>query len=471
MNKSNRYTRRSFLRKSAVNSSIGLLSVAGLTASCRDGANAAMPTGSVQKALTQGSSSVVTRKNIAGLAADDPELKLFRDAVGILRERSERWPLDPVGWTENGALHTKFCASSVYQNQVHYSWYVWPWHRAYLWTLEKKLQEAVREPQLALHYWDWTKTPRLPTHYLDEGSSLYNDTRRARADDVIPFDFLNLGSALRAKAFTTFGGYPFPNDEGGPQIDGITEQSFHNNIHNWIGGDMAGFVAAGYDPLFYGHHGNCDRFWQAWLALDPDHRNPTHEDWLEKTFYFTDERGKPITIRIKDVLDTERLGYRFADLNFDSDDGNYRSVESRVIPSFDLVKSSGVYNATIKQEKDVQAAEEVSLEDASHVRLTFRRAKLPYMPYCSRVYFVFDGRELTAESGHYVGTFTILPIVSAQEGLLEKDVHMHAEITGAIRDQINAGGSIRVYLEPVQVRGRNIPNNSVSIEDVTFVMV
>ena len=234
---------------------------------------------------------------------------------------------------------------------------------------------------------------------------------------------------------------------------------------------MAGFAAAGYDPIFYGHHGNCDRFWQAWLEADPDHQNPTDSDWLERTFYFTDEKGKPIAIQVKDVVNTERLGYRFADLDFNSADGQYNFDRDRVIPAFDLVKSAGVYNETIQAEKEVQQITPVDLDEATHVRLTFRRARLPYMPYCARVYFVFDGQEFTQDTGQYVGTFTILPIAAQEAGQLERSVHMHAEVTAAIRRQIDAKGSIQVYLEPVQVRGRDIPDEPLPLEEVTFTLV
>lgn len=427
---------------------------------------------SVKYVLKNKSSSVVTRKNIASLAPDDPELKLIKDAVAIMRKRSEKWPLDPAGWSENGALHTKFCATIEFNYQVHYSWFVWPWHRTYLWTLEKKLQHAVREPQLALHYWDWTKNPQIPKHFQGGSKNpLYNDTRRINPDDIIPFDFMNLGPAFRAKKYSTFGGYPFPYEGKGPQIDGIVEQSFHNNIHNWIGGEMAGFVAAGYDPIFYGHHGNCDRFWQAWLATDEAHLNPSEEEWLEKIFYFTDEKGKPIEIKIKDVLDTEKLGYRFEDLDFNSGDGSYNSMEDKVVPSFDLVKSASVYNTTIEAEQKVQILEKVNGDEVQHVRLKFERARLPYMPYCSRVFFILGDNAPTQVNCKYIGTFTILPIVSAEEGLLEKDVYMHVEITTAIAKAITEGKKINVLFEPVQVRGRNIPDEPLQLDNITFTLV
>lgn len=230
-------------------------------------------------------SSVVTRKNIADIPVNDPEIKLFKDAIHILKERSKQSPLDPMGWVAHGMLHATFCATSVYSNQVHYNWYVWPWHRLYLWSMEQKLQKAVNEPNLALHYWDWTKSNTIPAHYWgDTSNPLFNITRLVSEQDEIPKDFINVGASFRASHYKTFGGYPAIKKRGEAQLDGIAEQSFHNNIHNWIGGQMATFAESGFDPIFYGHHGNCDRIWDAWRTYNPDNKLPIEEEWLEKGF-------------------------------------------------------------------------------------------------------------------------------------------------------------------------------------------
>lgn len=463
--------RRKFIQKASL-SAAGLVFAGNLPSS--KSRNTALGTDlvSVDQALTKGSDNIAIRKNITDLPMDDPGLKVLQDAVKILRERSRKWPLDPAGWSENGAMHTKFCATIEFTYQVHYSWYVWPWHRAYLWTLEKKLQYAVREPKLALHYWDWTKYPQLPKQYLGGfDNPLYNDTRLALEKDVIPLDFMNLGPALRTPNFQAFGGHPFPYDGKGPQIDGIAEQSFHNNIHNWIGGEMAGFVTAGYDPIFYGHHGNCDRFWQAWLASGAAHQNPAQEEWLEKTFYFTDEKGKPLEIKVKDLLDTEKLGYRFNDLDFSN--RCYAPMEDRIIPTFELVKANAVYSTSIEEEKKNQLIEKVDQNKVSMVLMKFVRAQLPYMPYCARVFFAFGEETSNGQTINYkyVGTFTILPIVSAEKGQLEKDVYMNVEITQSIAEKIRANEEINVLFEPVQVRGREIPDVPLEIKNITFELI
>ncbi|WP_435578813.1 tyrosinase family protein [Gilvibacter sp.] len=154
MNPSKTSSRRAFLQKAGL-TTLGLGALPVLSASFSSCENNA--SNKTISEVSSGTTSLVTRKNIADFAVDDAEIKLLQDAIKILKDRSERSPLDPMGWTAHGMLHATFCATSIYSNQVHYNWYVWPWHRLYLWSMEQKLQKAVNEPKLALHYWDWTQ--------------------------------------------------------------------------------------------------------------------------------------------------------------------------------------------------------------------------------------------------------------------------------------------------------------------------
>ncbi|MEM6830429.1 MAG: tyrosinase family protein, partial [Bacteroidota bacterium] len=306
-------TRRQFLKKSGL-STLGLTGLAILPPSCAEPASTEKNKVTVSDLNPGG--GIVTRKNIADIPVDDPEIKLFKDAIAILKKRSEVSPLDPMGWQAHCMLHATFCATSIYANQVHYNWYVWPWHRLYLWSMEQKLQKAVNEPKLALHYWDWTKKNTIPAHYWgDESNPLFNITRLVSATDEIPKDFINVGAGFRAKHYKTFGGYPAIKKRGEAQLDGLAEQSFHNNIHNWIGGQMATFTESGFDPIFYAHHGNCDRIWDAWRNYHPENTLPDEEEWLEKRLFATDGNGRPVDFKINEMLDSEQLGYRFADLD------------------------------------------------------------------------------------------------------------------------------------------------------------
>lgn len=446
-------SRREFFKKAGA-TGVGL-SLLPLASACIDESEAK------GKTNHNTTSNVVTRKNIADIPVDDPEIKLLKDAIKILKERSEVSPLDPSGWQAHGMLHATFCATSIYANQVHYNWYVWPWHRLYLWSMEQKLQKAVGEPQLALHYWDWSKANVIPEHYWgDESNPLFNITRLVSKDDIIPKDFLNIGAGFRAKNYKTFGGYPAIKNRGEAQLDGLAEQSFHNNIHNWIGGQMATFTESGFDPIFYAHHGNCDRIWDAWRAYDKENKLPTDEEWLEKRLYATDGDGRPIDFKIKDLLDTEALGYKFHDLDLNPsvcDPFTHSDIPKRNSSNIDCVAPLNLETSQMDAiKKDFEGKER------SHVILHFERAQLPYQPYCARIFFEWE------ENSVYTGTFTILPILDLDSVLLQHGVHLQIEVNKQISDALDAQKEIQVVFQPVPLPNRNIPEEILKLENISI---
>ena len=458
MNKSDD-SRRQFLKMSGL-STLGITGMALFPQAC------ANPESTIKnESSTKPTGNLVVRRNIADIPVDDPEIKLFKDAVQILKDRSEAMPLDPMGWQAHGMLHATFCATSIYANQVHYNWYVWPWHRLYLWSMEQKLQKAVGEPKLAMHYWDWTKYNFIPDHYWgDESNPLFNVTRLVSATDEVPKDFINVGVGLRAQDYKTFGGYPAIKERGEAQLDGLAEQSFHNNIHNWIGGQMATFTESGFDPIFYAHHGNCDRIWDAWRNYHPENTLPEDEEWLEKRLYSTDGNGRPIDFKIKDLLSAEDLGYRFEDLDLNPTYCNpflEADLPKREEGSRDCIAPLNL------QTSDSDAIyKELIDKDRTHVVLHFERAQLPYQPYCARVFFEYnkDG----AKQSKYSGTFTILPILDLDSVLLQHGVHLQIEIEKEIADVINAGEDVQVVFQPVPLPNRNIPDEILKLENISL---
>ncbi len=410
-------------------------------------------------------SSLAVRKNIAKLDIDNEEVKLLKDAITILKKRSDVMPLDPMGWQAHCMLHATFCATSIYSNQVHYNWYVWPWHRAYLWSLEKKIQKAVNEPTLPLHYWDWTKSNFIPDHYWGGDSNpLFNKTRMVSKDDEIPKDFINVGAAFRAYHYKTFGGYPAIKNYGEVQRDGIAEQSFHNNIHNWIGGQMATFTESGFDPIFYGHHGNCDRIWDAWRAYSPKNSIPDVDEWNEKKLYVTDGNGRPIEFKIKDLLNTEDLGYRFEDLDLNPTFCNPFIEADK--PNREGSKGDCVEPLNLKTSEVDKIYKDFVEKERSHVIIHFERAQLPYQPYCARVFFEFmqDGKKVSK----YSGTFTILPILDLDSVLLQNGVHLQIEIEKEVAQAITDGKMIQVIFQPVPLPNRDIPEEPLKLSNVSI---
>ncbi len=451
-------TRRDFLHQAALLSAGFLAAGSGLL-SCN------AKDAPVKKPATGGNSPVVTRRNIAAMAPDDPNLRMFREAVRVMKKRSDANQLDPTGWLMNGTVHSLYCATSNYATQIHYNWLFFPWHRAFLSFLEKQMQAAINEPGFALPYWDWTKTRRMPAHYFGKDNPLNDVTRESLAEDEIPADFIDVGPALRAPKFSAFGGFD-KSDPGVPQVEGITEQSFHNNIHNWIGGNMGAFPTASLDPMFSGHHGNLDRMWAAWLAENPAHQNPTDLLWLNYEFGFYDARGNLTRIAVKDTLDTESLGYRFDTLDFT------QTTPSEMPKRTDLAVSRRKPVATTPLK--VRESTRMEMADAlatgrKRVILRYDRLQLTAIPLTIRVFLNHPDGDARAEpsDASFVGTFTILPVGSPEKGL-EKVVTMQMEVGPEIAGMVRSKRPISVSFIPVQLRDRRLPTEPIRIMNATL---
>ena len=412
------------------------------------------------------SRAVVTRRDVNSLSPDDEGLKLLRDAIHILRKRSAANPLDPRGWSAYAQLHSAFCGTNTYEDQVHYGWFFMPWHRGYLVALEQLVQEAVAEPQLALPYWDWTTVPQIPRPYTGKGNPLNDPTRIQGPDDLIPWDLLDTGPSLRAPTWNSFGGHP-RIDPLAPQIEGCLEQGCHNNLHNWMGGNIASFAGAGYDPVFHLHHGQVDRLWEAWIAAHPDHRNPTDPRWLEKRFFFYGPDGMPFALRVGDMTDTTNLGYRFDSLSFRL---NVRSlpIYRNEKPTGQDFVSAGDSVTTPVTVDDVTRPQLLAAlgTPGTRVILEFERQQLPIHPYCVRIYLGVPGEGEPAgpEDDRFVGTYTYLPIPGLEMGL-DKLCVTQLEVNPQHAGRLKSGAPLVVTLVPLQLRDRQIPPQTLIVQN------
>lgn len=409
----------------------------------------------------------VVRRNVAAVSADAAALAVLRDAFRILRERSAANPLDPRGWYAYAQLHSAFCGTNTYEDQVHYGWFFLPWHRGYLVALEQLVQDAVAEPQLALPYWDWTTSPQIPRAYTGAGNPLADPTRIYGPDDVIPWDLLDVGPALRAPKWESFGGYPRV-DPAAPQIEGCLEQGCHNNTHNWMGGNIATFSGAGYDPVFHLHHGQVDRLWEAWRAADPAaHRDPVDARWAEKRFFFHGPDGRPFAIRVGDMSDTAKLGYRFDSLAF--------NVNVRALPVYrdagrvqdDFVAAGEVVRTPVALDAATRGQLAAALgAKRSRVILEFERRQLPTHPYCVRIYLGRPGEPVPAgpAAPGFVGTFTYLPIPGLELGL-DRLCVTQLEVPAAHAALLRSGDPLAVTLVPLQLRDRIIPPQALAVQN------
>ncbi len=229
-------------------------------------------------------------------------------------------------WNDFTAVHVNMTTS------IHISGIFLSWHRHFIYLLEKALHDKCGYPaNLGVPYWDWTKYPSLESSPIFDGSatSLGGNGLFTNDDPYVvgvgqelphgtgggcvttgPF----VGSPIGNVAFGPFAfnliftGLPSTwnqpnvrclyrdlNDYGiatydnsslvaemlaAPNITqvqvllnsknvGTTSRGLHGGGHYGVGGAMFDFFASPGDPVFFLHHGNLDRLWDKWQAMEP----------------------------------------------------------------------------------------------------------------------------------------------------------------------------------------------------------
>jgi len=248
----------------------------------------------------------------------------------------ERKVVDSMLWVSKGCLKggVPTCAGwmdGALQNHLTYGGVAhgdsrfFPWHRAYLKTLEEKMQGY--HPCLTIPYWDWTqdqvkpngdfqwteKTTATPGPAEEglwghiNGPSNSDMGKFLTADWIIPASFpthlrttgMNPSSSLPSTATitsylarTSFGTSPAFKSFEGP----------HGSPHVMIGGNM-GNGRSPADPIFWLHHAGVDKLWWDWQLL----HNPT--DYDENPALLM----PPFTLAPQDVFDSKNdLGVCYA---------------------------------------------------------------------------------------------------------------------------------------------------------------
>jgi tyrosinase len=107
---------------------------------------------------------------------------------------------------------------------------------------------------------------------------------------------------------------------------GTLEREPHGTVYGEVGGDgppelswMSYFETAARDPIFWLHHANIDRLWEAWLALGDGRANPSGrraDPWLNSWFK-VGGGASAVTLRVREVLDTGQppLNYFYSDIS------------------------------------------------------------------------------------------------------------------------------------------------------------
>ncbi|CAL5344937.1 unnamed protein product [Camellia sinensis] len=281
--------------------------------------------------------------------ADAEYVAKFSKALALMKALPED---DPRSFKQQANVHCAYCDGAYHQVgfpeldlQVHNSWLFFPFHRYYLHFFERILGSLIGDPSFAIPFWNWDSPNGMPmpAMYADPNSPLYNVLRDAKHQPptLVDLDYngsdptttdaqqksSNLNVMYRqmvsnSKSARLFLGSPYrAGDESDPGA-GSVENIPHGPVHIWCGDrtqpnleDMGNFYSAGRDPIFFGHHANIDRMWSIWKTLGGKRQDFTDPDWLNAGFVFYDENAELVRVKVKDCLDTRKLGYVYQDVD------------------------------------------------------------------------------------------------------------------------------------------------------------
>lgn len=253
------------------------------------------------------------RKNVHSLST--AELDAFARGVAVMKDRPEN---DPTSWAAQVKRHR--------DHAKHGNYHFLPWHRMFLYHFEQILRDAAGDQTLTLPYWspnpDYSGASCvLPAPFRTEGNPLYRADRNSMVNDgVVPpaYYWFSTTGAMNVPQFVkTSGSAGFGGNAELGSGGGSLERGQHDNLHNWVGaggGVMSQPSVSPQDPIFWLHHANIDRLWEAWLR-QPGRANPTNDPvFMDTSFSFDDRNKQPVTMTAREVLDVVgQLTYRYDD--------------------------------------------------------------------------------------------------------------------------------------------------------------
>lgn len=215
-----------------------------------------------------------------------------------------------------------------------------PWHRLYLAYFEKIVRKLSGDDLFAIPYWDYTRQPTVPTEFVNSASSLYEGLRDPVINVTKKVDSIKQQQIQKDKISayesTAFNSLADPNSLGlnfTNKIDG----SPHGVMHVYIGGRTNAFnpiwqkpspsnsgimrdvTTAGFDPIFWVHHSNIDRYWESWTQatkIKATAKDIPLSQELTQLYTFSDENGIEHTYKTsQEIIDAV---YNKVDFKYDS---------------------------------------------------------------------------------------------------------------------------------------------------------
>lgn len=202
-------------------------------------------------------------------------------------------------------------------DNAHGTEYFLPWHRAYLYFLERALRDLV--PRAMLAWWDWRTGPRrppaLPRAFADaRADGAPNPLAGARVDPLALRQARAAGLTVPSRTSRRPGANSAVELPSAADVSAILEladfgdfsaqlEGLHDRVHVWTGGHMGMIPFAAFDPIFWAHHTMVDRIWRLWQLRHPGARPPAR---------ILDEALPPFRMTVRQTLDVTALGYDYA---------------------------------------------------------------------------------------------------------------------------------------------------------------
>jgi tyrosinase len=177
-----------------------------------------------------------------------PHFATFLNAVKLMKAVTDA--TKPTSWAYWVNIHLNNCPHMVP--------YFLAWHRGYIYYFEQQLRAVSGDSTLTLPYWDYYTYPKMPSEFTDtaSGNPLYV-SGRVNTDVYSALTLAPFAPSVLNMQRGTSNSY-----------EASFESAPHNPVHNIIGGWMADMQSPT-DPIFYLHHANVDRLWDAWSAQPP----------------------------------------------------------------------------------------------------------------------------------------------------------------------------------------------------------
>jgi hypothetical protein len=248
------------------------------------------------------------RMNVGGLSSSSSALVSYGNAINAMKALPTT---NRLSWAYQAAIHGTSMGPPhpAWKTCEHGTLEFLSWHRMYLYWFERIVRKKSGDPNFALPFWNYESSSEryLPPPFRKPGTGLHiPDANRGSG--------WNAGTSfLNASTVSTAGCMPqVPFTSFSSNLEGTPHAAVHIAFGS-TGGWMGSVATAAQDPIFYLHHCNIDRLWNAWLAQGGGRSDPlTDTTWRTKKFLFFDENGNKVWMTGCDILRAqEQLGYSY----------------------------------------------------------------------------------------------------------------------------------------------------------------